>query len=290
MKINPIYKREMAVGSKSSRLALVITVFNAALALVILMYINAVLNQAKNAGGVQYSSFLSAFRYAAWIEFIMILFIMPSQTAGCISGERERKTLDLILTTQMKPSDIILGKLMTAFSTAFVIVLSGVPVIAMTFAYGGIRALDFLIVVLSLLTEAFFAGSMGIWFSAFCRRTPVAMAAAYGAVALLSGGTFGINMLFKNFTAASSETVSLLLFSPVSTFYAAVSSVTGAYDAAGLLSSWFGVRDIPFLTGHWFLLGTVLQFLFSCILTVSSACMLKPKRNRNAAKRDGTDR
>ncbi|MFR6329249.1 MAG: hypothetical protein ACLUOI_10765 [Eisenbergiella sp.] len=44
------------------------------------------------------------------IEFLMLMFIMPALTASSISGERERQTLELMLTTN-EAEEIILGKL-----------------------------------------------------------------------------------------------------------------------------------------------------------------------------------
>ena len=59
MKMNPVYKREMMVSSRSMRMPLIITVFNGILAVVALlnMYSNVV--QVRLTADVQYSSFLA---------------------------------------------------------------------------------------------------------------------------------------------------------------------------------------------------------------------------------------
>ena len=99
MKMNPVYKREMMVSSRSMRMPLIITVFNGILAVVALlnMYSNVV--QVRLTADVQYSSFLDLYEFVATIEFVMLMFIMPAITSGTISGERERMTMDLMLTT-----------------------------------------------------------------------------------------------------------------------------------------------------------------------------------------------
>ncbi len=111
MKMNPVYKREMMVSARSLRMSLIITVFNSILAVVALlnMYSNVV--QVRITADVQYGSFLDLYEFVACVEFIMLMFIMPAITSGTISGERERQTLDLMLTTKMKSWEIVTGKL-----------------------------------------------------------------------------------------------------------------------------------------------------------------------------------
>ena len=54
----------------------------------------------------------------------LLMFIMPALTTGSISGERERRTLELLFTTQMPPGDIVMGKLFSALSQLLVLVVS----------------------------------------------------------------------------------------------------------------------------------------------------------------------
>ena len=91
MKMNPVYKREMMVSSRSMRIPLTITVFNSILAVVALlnMYSNVV--QVQLTADVQYGSFLDLYKFVATIEFVILMFIMPAITSGTISGERERQ-------------------------------------------------------------------------------------------------------------------------------------------------------------------------------------------------------
>lgn len=94
MKMNPVYKRETTVSSRSFRLALIIMVFNGILALVALLNMYSVVARVKITAEIQYSSFLNLYVFVSVVEFVMLMFIMPALTAGSISGERERQTLD----------------------------------------------------------------------------------------------------------------------------------------------------------------------------------------------------
>ena len=68
-----------------------------------------VAEQVRTTAEIKYSQFLDLYTFVSSIEFIMLLFIMPALTASSISGERERQTLELMLTTTMEPRDMVLG-------------------------------------------------------------------------------------------------------------------------------------------------------------------------------------
>ena len=67
---------------------------------------------------------------------MMLMFIMPALTSASISGERERHTLELMFTTKIRPVDIVIGKLASAFTHLMILVFSSIPVLMLTFIYG----------------------------------------------------------------------------------------------------------------------------------------------------------
>ena len=52
---------------------------------------------------------------------VLVVFLSPAFTAGAISGERERKTIDLLITTLLPAHSLVLGKLISAL--AYVVLL-----------------------------------------------------------------------------------------------------------------------------------------------------------------------
>ena len=174
MKTNPVYKRECMVSARSFRLALVLLVFNGILALVALLNMYSTLAQVRLTAEVQYTGFLDLYMFVASLEFLMLILIMPALTAGSISGERERQTLDLMLTTCITPADIVLGKLEAALGTMSLMVVSSLPILAMVFVYGGVAASDLILLVCCFFAAAVFMGSIGLCCSALFRRTTAA--------------------------------------------------------------------------------------------------------------------
>ena len=89
MKMNPVYKRETTVSSRSFRLALIIMVFNGILALVALLNMYSVVARVKITAEIQYSSFLNLYVFVSVVEFVMLMFIMPALTGSDADDDDE---------------------------------------------------------------------------------------------------------------------------------------------------------------------------------------------------------
>lgn len=237
MKQNPVYKRETRVNSRSLRLPLILTVFNGILCAVALMNMYSVVSQVKATATIQYSSFMEMYEFVATIEFILLTFIVPAVTASSISGERERQTLELMLTTQMTPAQIVNGKLMSALSTLLLLIISSFPAIMMVFVFGGITPIDVVALLLCYTAVALFAGSLGICFSSAFKRSTLSTVLTYGVLVSIVGGTYFVNRFVLGLSAGrinsyaitygigraqqqptSGNFVYLLLMNPAATF------------------------------------------------------------------------
>ena len=179
MKRNPVYSREMRVGSRSARLPVVIAVFNGILALAALINMYSAVNQVKTSAAIQYTRFMDMYELVATLAFVLLVFLSPAVTAASISGERERQTLDLMLSTQMTAAQIVVGKLMAALAAQFLLILSACPLVAMVFVYGGITWGDALELLLCYVAASFFAGSLGICCSSFFKRSTISTVVTY---------------------------------------------------------------------------------------------------------------
>ena len=268
MKMNPIYKRECRVSARSFRLVLVLLIFNGILAMVALLNMYSALAQIRLTAEVQYTGFLDLYMFVSSLEFLMLILIMPALTAGSISGERERQTLDLMLTTCMTPADIVLGKLYTAMGTMFLMVISSLPILAMVFVYGGVTVSDLLLLVCCFFAAALLVGSIGLCCSALFRRTTAATVAAYAVTAVLTAGTYGINFLVTYFgqmhtgqylaaadfgavSGGSGSLLYILLINPIATFAQVIGRLTAGNQTWVQVGSWFGNQADNELIRHW---------------------------------------
>ncbi len=264
MKQNPIYRREMMTSARSFRLALVLLMFNGILALVAILNLYSTLDQVRMTAEIQYANFLNLYMFVAVLEFVMVIFLMPALTAGSISGERERRTLELMLTTKMTPADIVFGKLTASLSTMVLLIVSSFPVMAMVFVYGGVTMKDMLLLMVCYAVSALFAGSIGISCSAFFRKTTVATVVSYGVLALTVLGTYLINQLVLYFSqirsgaylvsvgtepvVTSGGFLYLLLVNPTATFAMMMTRLAGMEYGDPAIMQLFGNHNLELIS------------------------------------------
>src|SRR6266404_614662 len=96
------------------------------------------------------SSGATAFHSLAWLGFLLACSSVLL-TSDCISSERREGTLGLLFLTSLHGYDVVLGKLAAVGLSAFYGLLGFMPVLALTFLYGGITADELARTALALL-------------------------------------------------------------------------------------------------------------------------------------------
>ena len=75
---------------------------------------------------------------------MLVCFIAPAFTAGAISLEREKQTLDLLVSTPMRPGGDRHRQARSALAFVVLMILAGIPVSALVLMYGGASVEDIL--------------------------------------------------------------------------------------------------------------------------------------------------
>ena len=136
------------------------------------------------------------FLYLVLFQMVLLAFITPALTAGAVSSERERQTIDLLFVTKLPSFSILWGKLLASMSFVLLLLLLSVPIFSLVFLFGGIEldqiAAAFLVTSIAALT----LGLIGIACSTAFHRTLPATVAAYGAAFVLLAGTLLFGLLF----------------------------------------------------------------------------------------------
>jgi ABC-2 type transport system permease protein len=140
--------------------------------------------------GEQLFTFLILFQVA------LLAFITPALTAGSISGERERQTIDLLFVTPIRPFSIIWGKLLASLSFVVLLLVISVPIFSLVFLFGGIELDQMAYSFAVTATTALTLGFIGVAFSTLFRRTLAATVASYGGAFVLLAGCYLYGFLF----------------------------------------------------------------------------------------------
>ncbi|HWK21608.1 MAG TPA: ABC transporter permease subunit [Ureibacillus sp.] len=204
------------------------------------------------------SDSFTMFAVLSVIQMALVMFITPGLTAGAISTEREKQTLNILLTTTQSSTQIIVGKLLSSVAFLVLMLVAGLPLYSLVFLFGGVSPSQLITIFLFYLVTLVAIGSIGIMFSTITKRTIVSMIATYGAMIFLAGITaflffigFSMEQMFMNQGTASANATP---FSPISYFWATINPgvlmVTILYpDMATSLASVVGI-SIPVWVGY----------------------------------------
>src|SRR5437588_6652436 len=129
------------------------------------------------------------FLWLTLFQALLLTFIVPALTAGAISGERERQTIDLLFVTQIPPFSIIWGKLLASMSFVIILLLLSVPIFSLVFLFGGLELDQVVAAFIVTAVGALTLGVIGIACSTAFRRTLAATVAAYGPAFILLAGS-----------------------------------------------------------------------------------------------------
>jgi ABC-type transport system involved in multi-copper enzyme maturation permease subunit len=122
---------------------------------------------------------------------LLVVLLAPAFTAGAISLEREKQTLDLLVTTPISSVSIVIGKLLSALTYVFILIAASVPMTAVVFVFGGVGPDDVIRGYIVLFATAFGLGAFGLFCSSLVKRTQAAtVITTFGVMAITLGSIF----------------------------------------------------------------------------------------------------
>ena len=73
-----------------------------------------------------------------YIQFVGVLAFLPATMSGVITQEKEQRSLELLLLTDLRPSEILLQKYLGHLIPIFTFLLLSLPLLAICYAFGGV--------------------------------------------------------------------------------------------------------------------------------------------------------
>jgi len=184
---NPVIIKELRGRMRGRQAFILLTVYLGLIALFIFLVYN-VLFGISTATRWDPSSRQEAgkaiFGTVVLLELLLLSFIAPGLTAGTITSERERQTFDLLRTTLLSARAFVFGKLGSAFSYLFLLILAGIPIQSIAFILGGVGLGETVVSGVMLVVTAIFYCTLGIFFSSIMRRTLAATISSYAFILL----------------------------------------------------------------------------------------------------------
>jgi ABC-type transport system involved in multi-copper enzyme maturation permease subunit len=125
-------------------------------------------------GGTSTTLGATTFRTLSYFAVALCCLIPLIIAHDCISEERKMGTIGLLLLTNLKGYDIVLGKLFGISLNAFYCLLGVLPTLALPILFGGIEPGEFWRMCLALANLMFFCFALAVTVSTFCTSSRVA--------------------------------------------------------------------------------------------------------------------
>ena len=162
--INPVLNKEFKLRFRSLKTFIGLLAYLLAIALIVVGFI-LLMTEFRGSSYFRPEQSRELFVMLSFIQLALILFITPGLTAGVISGEREKQTLNILLTTVQSSTSIILSKLFSSFLYLLLLIVASLPLYSMVFLFGGVAPATLLAVFgLYVFTIIVFCEYRGILF------------------------------------------------------------------------------------------------------------------------------
>ena len=271
IQFNPIVKKDMQVTVRSMRMSWGLFAYEAALAVTFLLALLVIqVDSGYMGSGNIYSDLVYLFPVVAIAQVCIVALYMPIITASSISGEKERQTFDIMLTTCMSPFSIVFGKVISAVIRILFFVAASMPIMAMSFVVGGLSWSNLLYYLLALILFSVFAGSVGILSSSLCRKSVAAVLLSFVFYFIIFLLTFVPMLAYLLITRGEyGETPLFLLINPAVFFEEVFAQMMTGISIFGREGGTFSRSDVGILT-YALARGKVWMFVSAgCILGMS---------------------
>ena len=200
---NAVLFKDMTIDIKRPKIMILMLIFNVILFTIVAGFLIVITTEGMRGNAIDYRTLATMLIVLICVEAGILFLVIPALTGHSVSGERERQTLDVLLTTRLTPLEIVLGKFLSATIMAALLVLSTFPLLALVFIYGGMNFLQLFGLVFVVIFEVAYVASFGIFFSSSIKRTAPSIVLSYVVLGFLHFGTLFISFLIYALVEAS---------------------------------------------------------------------------------------
>ncbi len=174
---NPVLQRELLVNLRMARAFVLLLLYQSALALVVYFA------WPRNIERLDLSSQPDAARVLSDLffigQYILASLMAPSFAAGTITGEKERKTYEMLLASPLRPAAIVLGKLIASLAHLAILIFTSLPIIMLCLPLGGVSLYEVLAAYMALIVSVVTFGAISVACSSYFKRTAASLVVSY---------------------------------------------------------------------------------------------------------------
>ena len=174
---NPVLQRELLVNLRMPRAFVLLLVYQVLLAAVVYLAWpadNMRLDLSENPESTQ--NLVNLFFLG---QYILASLMAPSFAAGAVTGEKERKTYEMLLASPLRPEAIIMGKLVAALTHLAILIFASLPIVMLCLPLGGVSIYEVFAAYLALIASVITFGMISVACGSFFKRTSASLVVSY---------------------------------------------------------------------------------------------------------------
>ncbi|MCI9303502.1 ABC transporter permease [Clostridium sp.] len=289
MRVNPVLRNESKIAVRSIKFTLMIFAYILALSVAVMIYYNSV-NETAFSNGLYLESSIIFYVVMAIGQAVLLFFIVPALSSTAICSEREKQTLDILLSSRLTPLQIIIGKVSASSLRVIILIISTMPLYAIGALIGGVKLSNILGLILFFIVNTIFVSSIGVFVSTYIKTSKVSTALSYALVlfiyigiiviswAMLAIAVYKMN-LAGNYTMTDMPSVSPIVYlSPVVGFASLLLNQVGLGGEISVMFSDFGIST------HSEYISVVIQLLVSGLFIYLASIKLNPLNKKSIFK------
>ena len=288
MKVNPVLRNETKIAVRSIKFTLMILAYVAVLAIAVMIYYN-VINSEAFYNGLNLKSSTNFYVVMAVVQAALLFSIVPSLSSTAICSEREKQTLDILLSTKLTPLQIIIGKISSSSLRVIILIISMMPLYAVGSLMGGIKISYILQLILFFIINTIFMASIGVFISTYVKTSKVSTTLTYllivfiylGVIAIAFGIlAFSIYQYYNanNLTAPMPTISPIIYISPVIGFISLLLNQVGIGMEVNTIFTEFG------FSVYSEYISILIQLVLSVIFIYLAKIKLNPLNKRSKIK------
>ena len=284
MRVNPVLRNESKISVRSIKFTLMIFAYISVLSVAVMIYYSSV-NEAIFSNGLYLESSKLFYVVMALGQAILLLFIVPALSSTAICSEREKQTLDILLSSKLTPFQIIIGKVSASSLRVIILIISTMPLYAIGAIIGVVKISNILSLIVFFIVNTIFVSSIGVFISTCAKTSKVSTALSYALVLFIYIGiiviTWAILMITVYKMSMSGNTLTtvpkaspIVYLSPVVGFVSLLLNQVGLGIEFSSMFSEFGISM------HSEYISIVVQLVLSGLFIYLASVKLNPLNKR----------
>ena len=288
MRVNPVLRNESKIAVRSIKFTLMIFAYIAVLSIAVMIYYSSV-NQQVFSNGLYLQSSKLFYVVMAIGQAVLLLFIVPALSSTSICSEREKQTLDILLSSKLTPIQIIIGKVSASSLRVIILIISTMPLYAIGAIIGVVKISNILSLIVFFIVNTIFVSSIGVFISTYIKTSKVSTTLSYALVLAIYMGIIVITWVILIITIYNKDMSGTALTTmpkalPIVYLSPVVGFVSLLLNQVGLGSEFSGIFSEFGISMYSEYISIVVQLVLSGLFIYLASVKLNPLNKKSRFK------